>query len=75
MKHFVNLSSRVINKFHIIEIIKKSTRYDIYMNNADIDFFCLVGSGGATSRPHVIEVCKYKNKKDYNIITDLINSD
>ena len=37
MKHFINLTSRVINKLHIIEIIKKPNKYEIHMNTNDIN--------------------------------------
>ena len=36
MKNFINLTSCVINKLHISEIIKKPGNYNIHMSNSDI---------------------------------------
>ena len=73
MKHFINLTSHVINKLHIIEIIKTPSKYSIYMINNTIDGFCLFSSGTIFSTYNIIEICEKKNKLDYDTITDLIN--
>ena len=69
MRQFINLSSRIINKLHIIEIIKKPTKYYIHMTNNDIDGFMLCGSGGIITNHNIIEICEKDNKLDYDIIT------
>ena len=72
MKHFINLTTRVINKLHIIEIIKKPNKYDIHMSNNSIDWFLLFSTGGLDTNHNIIEICNKKNKQDYETITDLI---
>ena len=72
MKHFINLTSRVINKLHIVEIIKHPNRYEIYMSNNNIDCLVIFGSGGAQTIHNIIDICEIKNKQDYDTITDLI---
>ena len=72
MKQFINLTSRVINKLHIIEIIKQPNRYDIHMSNDKIDSFVIFGSGGTNTMSNIITICEIKNKQDYDTITNLI---
>jgi hypothetical protein len=72
MKHFINLSSRVINKLHIIEIIKQPNLYEIHMNNKRTDGVLFFASGAFESENNIIEICKNKDKHDYDVITDLI---
>ena len=72
MKHFINLTSRVINKLHIIEIIKQPNIYEIYMSNNNINGFLLFASGALGTNHNIIEICKTKDKQDYDTITDLI---
>lgn len=74
MKHFINLTSRVINKLHIIEIIKQPNTYEIIMSNNNIDGFLLLASGALETNHNIIKICKTKDKQDYDTITDLINS-
>lgn len=64
MKHFINLTSRVINKLHITEIRKKPSKFYIYMNNNCID--------GFLQNNIIIEICKKNDKLDYDTITNLI---
>ena len=45
MKHFINLTSRVINKSHIIEIMKEPNKYYLHMSNTSINGFVLVSTG------------------------------
>lgn len=72
MKHFINLTTRVINKLHIIEIIKHPNMYEIHMSNNSIDGFLLFSSGGMETKNNIIEICKTKNKQDYKTITELL---
>lgn len=74
MKHFINLTSRVINKLYIIEIIKKPNRYSIHMSDHNVESFFIIGSGGSSTISNIIEVCEIKAKQDYDIITELIKS-
>ena len=60
MKHFINLTTCVLNKLHVVEIVKKPNMYHIYMTNNHI--FGL------------IEICEKEKKKDYTIITDWIRT-
>lgn len=72
MKHFINLITRVINKLHIIEIIKYPNKYEIHMSNNRIDGFLLFSSGGVDTKNNIIEICNTKNKQDYETITELL---
>ena len=72
MKHFVNLTSRVINKLHIIEIIKQPNMYGIHMSNKSIAGPLFFASGYLETTDNIIYLCEKKNKQDYDTITDLI---
>ena len=72
MKHFVNLTSRVINKLHIIEIIKQPNLYKIHMSNNSINGFFLFSRGLLEVNDNIIEICKKKDTQDYETITELI---
>lgn len=72
MKHFINLTTRVINKLHIIEIIKHPNKYEIHMSNNSIDGFLLFSSGSVDTKNNIIEICNTKNKQDYETITELL---
>lgn len=72
MNSFINLSTRVINKFHIVQIIKKSNKYNIHMSNSSINGFCIISSDGLDIHHNIIEICKNTNIEDYNTITDFI---
>ena len=70
MKHFINLTNVVINKFHIVEIIKKPNKYLIMLSNNHME-----GSGAFTfgvilSKDNVIEINDTRNPSDYKKITD-----
>jgi len=73
MKHFINLTSRIINKQHIIEIVKSPSKYYIYMSNNNLSGFTLFSVGSLSTNYNSIEICEKNNKQDYDIITDLIN--
>jgi hypothetical protein len=71
MLQFIRLTSRVINKAHIIEITKPGLdKYSIHMSNNNINgsflFFC--------TRQKVIEICKVANPQDYDSITNFIQT-
>lgn len=65
MKHFINLTSTVINKFHIVEIVKKPSKYFIHMSNTELN--------AINSKSNIIEICETKNTQDYRKIYDWIN--
>jgi deoxyhypusine synthase len=75
MKQFINLSSRIINKSHIVEILKKLNKYEICMANKNNEGFMFVGSGAIYTKHNIIEICAVKNKSDYEIITNLIKQE
>lgn len=72
MKQFINLSSSVLNKLHIIKIMKYPSKYYIHMNDNTISGYFLVTVGNLSSNQNLIEICENKNKQDYDIITDFI---
>jgi len=72
MNHFIKLTSRVINKLYITEIIKGTSKYYIYMKNDSFRGTFIFGLGGVSSDINVIEICSEKNKQDYDTITDFI---
>ena len=74
MRHFLNLTTCVINKLHIIEIIKKPSHYSIYMSNPSINGFILFSSGRVETTHNIIEICEKKSKPDYDAITDFIRT-
>ena len=73
MSLFIHLSSRVINKLHIVEIIKNPSKYLIHMSNS-CDGYLIVGGGAVHSRSNIIEICKTKNRQDYDNITQWIKN-
>lgn len=72
MRNFINLTTRVINKLHIIEIIKKPSKYEIHMSNTGMDGFFIFSFGNLQSKPNIIEICCKKDKEDYETIRDLL---
>lgn len=74
MKHFINLTSRVINKLHIIEIIKQPNKYEICMSNKNVNGFLFFASGTFETNHNIIEICKEKDKQDYDTITNILNN-
>jgi len=74
MKNFINLTSRVINKLHIIEIIKTPNNYTIRMSNSDLNGFLVCGTGSIGSNSNFIEINEKDNKQDYDTITNLLNT-
>ena len=72
MKQFINLTSRILNKLHIIEIRRTPNKYFIYMSNNSINGFMLYANGGVTTKFNIIEICEEKHNLDYHIITDVL---
>ena len=74
MKHFIKLTSRVINKLHIIEIIKikQPNMYGLRMTNRSIGGSLFFASGWLETNDNIIYFCEKKDKQDYDTITDLI---
>ena len=72
MQHFINLTSRVINKLQIIEIVKKPSMYHIHMSNNHIDGIMLFSTGSIWNEKNIIKVCEKNNKQDYDTITEII---
>jgi len=72
MKHFINLTSRVINKLHIIQIKKKPNKYEIYMSNNENHGIIMFSSGVLFTTHNIIEICNKNDKQDYETITDFI---
>jgi hypothetical protein len=74
MTYFINLTSRVINKLHIIEIIKKPNKYFILMSIKGFDGWNIFSSGFISSNDNnIIEICETNNQLDYKTITEWIN--
>jgi hypothetical protein len=73
MKIFINLSSVVINKLHVTEIVKKPGMYHIYINNSNVNGKFIVSLGRIITIHNIVEICESKNKKDYKLITEWIN--
>jgi hypothetical protein len=76
MKHFfLNLTSCVLNKLHVVEIVKRPpNKYRIYMSNSKLSGFTIFGAGGLNTECNVIEICEKENKEDYIKITDWIRT-
>ena len=72
MKPCINLSSRILNKLHIIEIKKTPNKYFIHMSNNNTTGIILCGSGGVSTKCNIIEICEQNHNLDYHIITDLL---
>ena len=74
MSKFINLSSCLLNKLHIVEIIKQPSKYRIYMTNSRFSGTMLFTSGHMSSHSNIIEVCENKEPQDYATITNWIKS-
>ena len=72
MNHFINLTTRVINKAHIVEIIKQPNKYEIHMSNSRINGFIFLFHGSLGTNHNIIQICNEKDKQDYETITKLI---
>ena len=74
---FINLSSIIINKLHIVAIIKKPNEYFMHINNFH-NKSLVIGNLVAYNETipnsyNIIKICKIKNDKDYKIIEKLID--
>ena len=74
MSKFINLSSCLLNKLHIVEIIKQPSKYRIYLTNSHLSGAIFFASGHMSSTSNIIEICEKKNEQDYKIITNWIKS-
>ncbi len=72
MKQFINLTSFILNKSHIIAIIKQPNKYFIHMSNNRLYGVFVVGNGSVSTEQNIIEICEQNHNRDYNIITDLL---
>jgi len=73
MKQFITLTSRIINRSHIIEIFKEPNKYFIYMSNNSLYGELVMANGSVSTKYNIIEICEKSNKRDYTTITDVIN--
>ena len=74
MSQFIKLTSKIINKNLITSVFIKPNKYHIYTVENNINGYMLFGSGGASSSPEKIEICKELDREDYKIISDWIDS-
>ena len=72
MNHFIKLTSCIINKLHIIEILRRPNKYYVYMSNSQINGAMIFTAGSISSRSNIIEICEKDNKQDYDTITHFI---
>ena len=70
---FIKLTSMIINKAHIVEIVKKPTQYHVYMSNNVTDGFCIFGFGIMKTNYNMIEICSVKQPIDFKKITEWID--
>jgi hypothetical protein len=75
MKQFIYLTSRIINKLQITQIVKQSNHYEICLTNNAIGGFFLVGNGTIDTTFNIIEICNKEDKQDYETITKLIEQE
>ena len=73
MNQFIQLTSRIINRSHIIEIFKEPNKYFIYMSNNSLYGELVMANGSVSTKYNIIEICEKSNKRDYTTITDVIN--
>ncbi len=73
MKHFIRLTSMVINKSHITKIVHQDSKYYINMTSVNTEGFMMFASGNIWSRSDIIEICNTINEQDYDTITDFIS--
>ena len=74
MNHFIKLTRHVINKSHIVQIVKSPDTYHIYMINCNrIDGFFAGIIGWVHTDIHLIEISQEKHSVDYHILTEEMN--
>lgn len=74
MTHFIKLTSMVINKLHIAQIIQYQGMYHINMTGKNIDGFILFSCGSVSTNFDILKIYEENNKKDYDIITEFIKN-
>ena len=72
MKPFLQLTSRVINASHIVQIVTTPTSYCIHLTAQKTSGIFLFSSGSLASHPHTVEICKIKQASDYDAVTRFI---
>lgn len=72
MKPFLQLTSRVINASHIVQIVTTPTSYCIHLTAQNTSGIFLFSSGSLASHPYTIEICKTKQASDYDAVTRFI---
>ena len=72
MKQFIKLTSLILNKSHIIAIIKQPNKYLIHMSNNRLFGEFVFGNGSVSTEQNIIEICKQNNNRDYHIMKDLL---
>jgi hypothetical protein len=73
MNHFIHLTSRVINKLHIVEIVKTQNMYEIHLLNHKTNGAFLWGSGYIDTNSTIIKICQEKDKQDYKTLSVMID--
>jgi hypothetical protein len=77
MSRFLKLSFGIINKSHIIKIIKEPlcinhSKYVIHLTDTEMFGTMIVGSGIVSSSKNYFEICQETQKRDYQVISDFI---
>ena len=72
MKPFLQLTSRVINASHIVQIVTTPTSYCIHLTAQKTSGIFLFSSGSLASHPYTIDICKTKQTSDYDAVTRFI---
>lgn len=71
MSHFIKLQAILINKLHIIQIIKQPKNiYHIHMTNNIMDGFVI---GDMFIEPTIIKIDETHNKIDYDTVSNFID--
>ena len=73
MKQFIKLTSKIINKSHIVEISIVPGKYFVYMNDKMITGSFILSNGSISTDYNMFEICENKNKQDFETITKFIN--
>lgn len=68
MSRFIYLSKRIINTYHIEQILINENKYKIYFGNHYFNGYIFCGSGTFNSIDNFITVCKEKDPVDYEIV-------
>ena len=74
MKPFLQLTTRVINASHIVQIMTTPTSYCIHLTAQKTSGVFLFSSGSLSSSPDTIQICKTKQPSDYDAVTRFLGS-